>query len=170
MLNEEMSRETVSKVKNNSIKIAVILGKPSFKLFLKALAKSVGAGTHAVGEIVNPSKGKMKVKTLIRQGQGVSTVPISESGQKDFERIARKYGVDFSIVKDKNEIPPKYTIFFKAKDADAVTQILKDYSSGRMERTEEMARPSVLKKLEKLKEKVAAMPKKAVEKMKEAVL
>ena len=41
--------------------------------------------------------------------------------ETDFQKIAKKYGVDFAVVKDKNVNPPVYTIFFKAKDMDAVT-------------------------------------------------
>ena len=115
------------------------------------------------------TKGKQSVKELIGQGQGVSSMPIGDSGIRDFKRIANKYGVDFAVVKDKNEDPPKYTVFFKAKDADAITSVLKEYGDRMEKRRKEAGkeRPSILKKLQKFKEKVASMPRKSKEKRKE---
>ena len=114
-------------------------------------------------------KGKQSVKELIGQGQGVSSMDIGESGIKDFKKIANKYGVDFAIVKDKDVEPPRYTVFFKAKDADAITQILKEYAAKQTKKKEKAAekKPSILQKLKKFKEKVAAMPRKDKEKRKE---
>ena len=42
--------------------------------------------------------------------------------------FAKKYGVDFAVVRDREKSPPVYTVFFKAKDTDAVPRILQDYS------------------------------------------
>ncbi|MDD7254397.1 MAG: PcfB family protein, partial [Firmicutes bacterium] len=50
----------------------------------------------------NPS-GKQTVKELIRKDQGVTSIPIGDTGIRDFERIARKYGIDYAITKDKSE-------------------------------------------------------------------
>ena len=69
-------------------------------------------------------------------------------------------------VKDKAESPPIYTVFFKAKDTDAVTRILKDYSDKQIFNPSSK-KISILEKLKKFKEIIAAMPKKAVEKKKE---
>ena len=62
--------------------------------------------------------GKQSIKELIGQNQGVSSIPIEKTDLKGFEQVARKYGVDYAITKDQNVMPPKYTVFFKAKDAD----------------------------------------------------
>ena len=59
-------------------------------------------------------KGKQTVKQLISQGQGVASMPIGDTHLKDFERVARKYGVDFAVVKDTADDKPRYTVFFKA--------------------------------------------------------
>ena len=94
---------------------------------------------------------------------------IGDSGIRDFKKIANKYGVDFAIVKDKDVDPPKYTVFFKARDADAITQVLKEYAAKQTKRKKaaEKERPSILQKLKKFKEKVASMPRKDKEKRKE---
>ena len=66
--------------------------------------------------------GKQSIKELIGQNQGVSSIPIEKTDLKGFEQVARKYGVDYAITKDQNVMPPKYTVFFKAKDADTKIQ------------------------------------------------
>ena len=116
--------------------------------------------------------GKQSVKELVGQGQGVSSMDIGDSGIKDFKKIANKYGVDFAIVKDKEADPARYTVFFKAKDADAITQILKEYAAKQTKKKEKAAekKPSILQKLKKFKEKVASMPRKDKEKRKEREL
>ena len=75
--------------------------------------------------------------------------------------------MDFAIVKDKAVEPPVYTVFFKAKDADAITQVLKEYSAKQVKRKKTATRPSVLQKLKKFKEIVAKTPRKEKEKKKE---
>ena len=77
--------------------------------------------------------------------------------------------MDFAIVKDKAADPPLYTVFFKAKDADAIKQILKEYAVKQTKKKEKAAekKPSILQKLKKFKEKVASMPRKDKEKKKE---
>lgn len=67
--------------------------------------------------------GKQTVKELIGQNQGVSRMPLGDASIRDFEREARKYGVDFAVTKDKSVHPPQYTVFFKARDNDALQQI-----------------------------------------------
>lgn len=39
------------------------------------------------------SQGKQSVRTLLRQNRGVSSVEISKTGIKGFERYAKKYGI-----------------------------------------------------------------------------
>ena len=77
--------------------------------------------------------------------------------------------MDFAVVKDKNEDPPKYTVFFKAKDADAITSVLKEYGDRINKRKKEAGkeRPSIMAKLKKFKEIVANTPSKHREKRKE---
>ncbi|HBF5149277.1 PcfB family protein [Clostridioides difficile] len=64
---------------------------------------------------------------------------------------ARKYGVDFAIKRDNNVTPPKYLVFFKAKDVDALTAAFTDYTAKRVKQKN---RPSVLARLSKFKELV----------------
>lgn len=94
-------------------------------------------------------RGKQTVKQLVSQNQGVSNLELNDSHIKDFERIARKYGVDFAIKKTGTK--DNYLVFFKARDADALTAAFTEYSKKRVHRKEE--KPSLLASLKLLKSK-----------------
>ena len=51
-------------------------------------------------------QGKQTVKQLIGQNQGVSNIEITDPAIKEFEKIARKYGVDYAVKKDRSSSPP----------------------------------------------------------------
>ena len=97
-------------------------------------------------------KGKQTVKQLIGQNQGVSNIEINDPSIKDFERIARKYGVDYAVKKDRSTSPPKYLIFFKGRDADALTAAFSEYTQKKVKKADRSERPSVLEKLAQFKE------------------
>lgn len=88
--------------------------------------------------------GKQSVRQLIGQNQGVSNIELTDPSIRTFERIARKYGVDFAVKKDRSSTPPKYFIFFKGRDADALTAAFTEYTQKKVRKAE---RPSVLERL-----------------------
>ena len=100
--------------------------------------------------------GKQSVKKLVGQDQGVANIEITDKNIKDFERIARKYGVDFALKKDKTGEVPKYLVFFKARDADALTAAFKEYTAKEVRRASK-DRPSVLEQLRALKAKLLTL-------------
>ena len=72
--------------------------------------------------------------------------------RREKKRIARKYGVDYAVKKDRSASPPKYLIFFKARDADALTAAFTEYTGKKVKKAEKTERPSVLAKLAQFKE------------------
>ena len=123
----------------------------------KLLAKAMKAFLDKGKKISQPKnmngKGKQTVKQLNQQGFGASNIKISDKNIKAFESVARKYGVDFALTKDSTETPPKWLVFFKGRDADAITAAFKEFSAGQLKRTAE--KPSVIQGLRNLMEKVA---------------
>ena len=65
-----------------------------------------------------------------------------------FLYLAKKDGVDYAIRKDKTQDPPRYIVFFKARDQDTMTMAFREFVS-RNDRIKE--RPSFKKVLEKFK-------------------
>ncbi|OUP05914.1 PcfB family protein [Anaeromassilibacillus sp. An200] len=98
--------------------------------------------------------GKQTVKQLVGQNQGVSNIEITDPSIKEFEKIARKYGVDYAVKKDRSSSPPKYLIFFKGRDTDALTAVFTEYTGKKVKKAEKTERPSVLAKLNQFKELV----------------
>ena len=98
--------------------------------------------------------GKQTVKQLVGQNEGVANIEITDRNIRDFDRVARKYGVDYALKKDKSGEIPKYLVFFKARDGDALTAAFKEYTA-KTERKKE--RPSVLQPLRRLKEQAATI-------------
>ena len=99
------------------------------------------------------SQGKQSMNRLIRQNRGVTNLEIEKTGIKDFDRYAKRYHIDYAIQKDLSCTPPRYLIFFKAQDTDA----LNEYSASVLSKTE---RPSVLAKLHNLAQTIANLPDK----------
>lgn len=98
--------------------------------------------------------GKQRLKQLARQNAGLSNIEITEGNIKDFTSTAKKYGVDFALKKDNTENPPRYLVFFKGRDADALTAAFKEFSAKKL--TQEQ-KPSIRKLIVSLKEKAAAL-------------
>ena len=98
------------------------------------------------------SQGKQSMKRLVRQNRGVTNVEIQKTGIKDFDRFAKRYHIDYSIQKDLSCTPPRYMVYFKAQDTDALNAAFKEYSASVLDKTK---RPSVLAKLHDLAQSVA---------------
>ena len=108
--------------------------------------------------------GKQSVKQLLGQNQGATNVEIDKDGIRDFERLAKKYGVDFAVRKDKSVDPPRYLVFVRSQDGDALDAICKEHQARSLTQDK---KPSVLAQLKKFKEMVAAIPRKVREKKQE---
>lgn len=164
-MQEEVEHKTVNLAVRSSKVTAQVLYK-GLKAFIDHQKRKAAMKAADKDE---PIKGEQSVKELVGQGQGVSSMPIGDDGIKDFKKICNKYGVDFAVVKDKTVEPPQFTVFFKAKDADAITQVLKEYSAKQMKKKQkaETKKPSILDKLKKFKDIVAKTPRKDKEKKKE---
>ena len=126
-------------VENRTVNLAISTGKISARLIMKAALKGMAMMKHKL----TAGKKKQTIKELIGQNQGVSNIDIAKTDLHGFEKYARKYGVDYAITKDRSVVPPKYLVFFKARDADAMTAAFNAYSAEILTKT---GRPSVLRK------------------------
>ena len=140
-MQEEVENRAVTLIISGSKLTGRVL-KAAFQKYLarqKALKQKLEAAKD-----VKP-QGKQTVKELVGQNAGVANIEITDKNIKSFDRVARKYGVDYAVKKDRSVSPPKYLVFFKARDADALTAAFTEYSKKAVKR--ETERPSVLDKL-----------------------
>lgn len=143
-------------VENRTVNLAITVTKLAARNIANA---GLAYLRHRKSRSAAPRQGRQTVKQLIRQGQGASVMEVARTDLKGFERAARKYGVDYAIRKDETGRMPKYIVFFKARDADALTAAFKEYSAFAMKKRR-TRRPSVLRQLRKLKEAALAIPSK----------
>ena len=98
-------------------------------------------------------QGRKKVKDLVGQGDSVTSVPVTDRRIRDFEQVARKYGVQFAVMKKREKGNHRYLVFFKVKDME-LFQIVMDEYTKKMLQKREHERPSVMKQLNRFKEMV----------------
>ena len=151
-MQEEIENRTV----NLAISTTKLTARGIIRLAAKGLTYIKRKSREAALKNEKPD-GRQTIQQLIGQNQGVTNIDISQTDLKGFEKYARKYGVDYAITKDKSMFPPKYLVFFKARDADAMTAAFNAYSAEVLAKSK---RPSTLSKLHKLIDAVKSIPTK----------
>lgn len=144
-------------IENKAVALNIKAAKLTTSVLKAALIKALA---EMEKQRKNPKiyKGKQSVKHLVRQGAGVSNIEITDGNIKSFEKVARKYGIDFALKKDSSTHPPRYLVFFKSRDADALTAAFREYS-GRVVKDKSREKPSIRRQLSKLQEVVKEMTK-----------
>ncbi len=117
MIDEEISRSTIA------------ISVRASKLTARGLAYALGEAAKKIRKSQAP-QGKQTVKQLLRQVGEASAIDLPGRA-KDFDRVARRWGVDYAI---KRVEKGKYLLFFKAKQADAITGCFSEYSRRMMNR------------------------------------
>ena len=137
LVQEEVNQKTVA----ISVKATKLTGR--------LLAKVIAAALRKMRQTRDaPHHGKQTVKQLARQNAGMQSIEITDDNIGSFEKYARKYGVDFALKRD-NGSPPKWMVFFKARDADALTAAFTEFSRDTLKRE---SRPSVREAMRSFKE------------------
>ena len=124
------------------------------KLTARGLAyvvRAVGRKIAKAHRAKQTPHGKQTVKKLMAHGTSTNSLELS-GDTKLFDRVARKYGIDYSLKKVEQEGKTEYLVFFKAKDVDVMTAAFKEYTS---ETLKKQKRESVRQKLEKVKEELS---------------
>ena len=128
----------------------VALSVKGAKLTAEMLQKAIKAMlAQAKKQQEKQPHGKQTLKQLAKQNAGLSNIEITEGNIKAFEQTAKKYGIDFALKKDSTETPPRYLVFFKGRDADALTAAFKEFSAKKL--TQEQ-KPSIRKALATFRE------------------
>ena len=141
-MQEEVENRTVTL----SINTAKMTGRVLKEALQKYLAYQKNKSQGKASKDVKPT-GKQSVKQLIGQNQGVTSVELQDKSIRDFERIARKYGVDYAIKKDRSSDVLRYLVFFKARDGDALNAAMSEYAQKKLKTKN---KPSLLKHLKDL--------------------
>ena len=139
-MQEEITQRTVA--------LSVEAGKLTARLLQQAMKK-------ALEEMERQKKdpqlrhGKQTIRQLMKHGAGVSNIEITDQNIKAFSATAKKYGIDFALKKDASGEIPRYLVFFKGRDADAVTAAFREFSAKNLAQEK---KPSIRKRLTLAKE------------------
>ena len=135
-------------VREKSVALAITVGKHGGRMTAELLKWAIRRYLADSRNAKMP-RGRQTVRQLVRQGAGVQNIEITGKNIRSFERVARKYGVDFALKKVPDE--GKYLVFFKARDADALNAAFAEYAAKTVKRN---GKPSLRKQLERFKELV----------------
>ena len=123
--------------------------KMSEQVLEKALQKFLEAQKNKSPKM---HRGKQTLKQLAGQNAGLANIEISDKNIKAFTHVAKKYHVDFALKKDTTAEQPRYLVFFKSRDADAITAAFQEFASRKMGWDE---KPSIRERLAQAREQAA---------------
>ena len=150
------------KVTQKTIALSMKTGKLTAQVLQAALKKYL---QHRAKGKTMLHHGQQSLKQLKKHGAALSNIEITEANIGAFKPCAKKYGVDFTLRKDKTTQPPHYVVIFKSKDADNLEQAFRAFTAKTLSKEQ---RPSIRKVLSAVKQKVAAQTKqRAKEKIEE---
>ena len=131
--------------------VALIIdgAKMSEQVLEKALQKFLEAQKNKSPKM---HRGKQTLKQLAGQNAGLANIEISDKNIKAFTHVAKKYHVDFALKKDTTAEQPRYLVFFKSRDADAITAAFQEFANRRMGREK---KPSIRERLAQAREQAA---------------
>jgi len=121
------------------------------KLTAQTLAKVLSAVANKIKKEYNKAQtphGEQSVKKLMNHNVPTSTIPI-EGDKGLFEKVARKYHVDYAFHKTGEN---KYLLLFKSGQADAITAAFAEYSKEVMKRAKDK-RPPIRDEMKKAAER-----------------
>ena len=135
-------------VREKSVAFVIRVGKTGGKLTVSMLKYAM---EQYLEQQRNPRAphGRQSVKSLVRQGAGVQNIEITDKNIRSFQLVARKYGVDYALKKDTSSQPPRYLVFFKARDT--LTAAFREFSGKQLKRNK---KPSILVQLKKFQEQM----------------
>ena len=106
--------------------------------------------------------GRHTVRQLMAHGAATNSIEIEAPRQ--FDRVARRFNVDYAFYKTG---PDKYLLFFKSGQADAVTACFSEYSKRLLKRSKS-SRVPIREQLKRAEDQLAKEKPRKKERVKEA--
>ena len=152
-MQDEVNEKTVALCVNGGKITARILKNAMVKALAKMeQGKRQGRQPAEKAKEAAKYRGKQSMEKLRSQNVELSNIEVTDGNIKSFEKYARKYDIDYCLKKDRSADLPRYYVFFKAKDVDAMTAAFKEYSGVQLKKSK---KPSIRKKLALAKERAA---------------
>ncbi len=126
------------------------------KLTARTLARALQAAGRQIKKERQAHKlphGRQSVKKLMGHGAATSSIPIDAPRQ--FDRMARRWNVDYAFYKTDEG---KHLLFFKSGQADAITACFSEYSRRMLKRGKSRKAP-VMEQLKRVEKQIQRQPK-----------
>jgi len=143
-MQEEVENKVVLVIQGASRLTADVLKRAMAKALADMKQKHDKKAVQKEAKKAEGPHGKMTVKELAAKDRGLQSEKVDDL--KSFEKIARKYGIDYAPYKAKGQ--DKYLVFFKAPDSGAMEAAFSEYTNKQLKKAE---RPSVLRALAHLR-------------------
>ena len=153
-------------LENRTVTLMVSSGKFTGRTLKSAILHFLNYSRNKTREHKNViHHGKQSVKQLIGQNEGVMNEPLGDDADlRNFNRIARKYNVDYAVKKvGRGDGENKFLIFFKARDKDAINAAFVESANYWREHGKEQ-KQSVLRELNLFKKRAEMDKNRAVHK------
>jgi hypothetical protein len=118
------------------------------KITARALAKAMALALREMKK-ARDAPGRKTVRQLAKGGD-LEKIEITDGNIKAFEPIARKYGVRYALRRDASSDPPRWMVFFRAKQADQLTGAFSEFTAKTLRR--ETEKPSMRERMAQLRE------------------
>ena len=146
-------------ITNKAVTLIIDGAKVTERTLERAIAQFLAAqkNTHAKQKVY---RGKQSLKQLANQNAGLANIEITDQNIRSFTSVAKKYHIDFALKKDKTTDHPRYLVFFKSRDADAMTAAFHEFTNRKLRK------PSIHKLLAQARDELSKLVKQAPEKIK----
>ena len=135
-MQEEIDQKTIALVVSSSKMTGRVLAQ-AMRIYLHSRNNK----SHKI------PKGKQSLANLEKQNAALSNIEITNKNIRSFDKVAKKYKIDYALKKDRSKTPPLYYVFFKGRDEERISMAFSEYSQKMLKE-----KPSVRKALRKFAE------------------
>ncbi len=151
-------------INSQVVALSIRTGKEGARLTANALRQAIRMYLQAQEKAGSPEqsrtcRGKQSIGELMEQDTQLTNIEVTDKNIRSFERVARKYNIDFALKKDRAAEPPRYLVFFKARDVDVMNAAFREFSAKQLAKEK---KPSIRKALSRSQEKAKHMEREKV--------
>ena len=137
-------------VEQRTITLAVSAAKFSGRVLKEAISRHVHNTKTPKRDKTSTKSGRVTMRQLQKQYGDLRSVTVDDENTRQFERIARKYHVQYKVYRCEKG---KYQIFFKSPNAEAMNAAFEELLKTKMRKAD---REPITQTLQRLKERLAA--------------
>ena len=128
-------------VNEKVVALSIKTSKLTAEVLQKAMKAVLAKGKQQLSKAPH---GKITMRQLMKPGEKVTNIEITDANIKAFDAIAKKNGLDYNVKRIET-----YLVSFRGKDIDVMTEAFREFSAKKLSREQ---KPSILKALASFKE------------------